>query len=184
MPQPKMKNNSPDNFQTDPEALDCLVPYLKKTWNIWEPACGKEKLVNSLDSRGFNVVGTDILWGSDFLKGDSYNKAFIDAIHCIITNPPFSLKEEFLARCYQLKKPFALLMPITTFDSVERRTLFQQHGVQIIFPQRRINFETPNHAKNVKAGKRTNSWFYTAWFTWGLDLPAQLNFSDPKSLGI
>ena len=36
---------------------------------------------------------------------------------CIITNPPFSLKQEFLQRCYELGKPFALLLPLTTFES-------------------------------------------------------------------
>jgi hypothetical protein len=87
----------------------------------------------------------------------------------IITNPPFSIKEKFLARCYELGYLFALLMPITTFDSRERRKLFHREGIQLILPNGRINFETPN-------GKGSSSWFYTAWFTNGLNLPRQLNF--------
>lgn len=192
MPKPKtMKAGSPDEFQTDPRGLDCLMPYIRTTEGsntvIWEPACGHGNLVRGLWERNCeNVIGTDIKdWGPqvklelDFLKKDLPTKYDI-----IITNPPFSKKEEFMGRCYQLGKPFALLMPITTFDSVERRKLMATHGVEIVFPEGRINFETPNHEKNVAAGKRTNSWFYTAWFTWGFNIGRQLTFTDPKSLDI
>jgi hypothetical protein len=52
-------------------------------------------------------------------------------------------------------------MPITTFDSRARRKLFHRNGVQIVLPDGRINFETPN-------GKGSSAWFYTAWFwPWG-----------------
>lgn len=152
-----------DNFQTPASALDCLLPYLKRDWRIWEPAAGKGNLVEALDDLGFQVFGTDILSGYDFLTTDITS-------NFICTNPPFSLKQQFLARCYELGKPFALLMPITTFDSHERRKLFHRHGIQLIFPDGRINFETPN-------GKGSSSWFMTAWFCHGLNLPHQLNFA-------
>ena len=71
--------------------------------------------------------------------------------NCIITNPPFSIKEKFLARCYQLGKPFALLMPITTFDSRERRKLFHRHGMArsgyVIHAQKSI---TTHNKKGLK----------------------------------
>jgi hypothetical protein len=156
----------PDNFQTPASALDCLLPHLQRDWTIWEPACGKGNLANGLRAHGFDVRETDINRDEDedFLR---LNPSFHwDAI---ITNPPFSIKEKFLARCYQLGKPFALLMPITTFDSAKRRSLFHRHGVQVILPNGRVNFETPN-------GAGSSSWFYTAFFTNGLNLPAQLNF--------
>lgn len=164
MPQPKlMKAGSADNFQTDPVALDCLAPYLKKEWLIWESAMGNGNLLVGLHKKGFNSHGSDIIDGFDFLKTTP------DNFDCIVTNPPYSIKEQFLARCYELGKPFALLMPITTFDSIARRMMFQQYGLQVIFPRRRINFETPNHEENVQAGKKTSAWFYTAWFCHGLD---------------
>jgi hypothetical protein len=67
---------------------------------------------------------------------------------------------------------------ITTFDAVDRRSLMAEHGVEIILPPRRINFETPNHQKNVAAGKKTSAWFYSAWFTNGLNIGRQLTFTD------
>jgi hypothetical protein len=156
----------PDNFQTPASALDCLLPYLSRSWIIWEPACGKCNLVYGLEDKGYMAFGTDIVRrpSEDFLT-----MKMLREVDFICTNPPFSIKEKFLARCYELGKPFALLMPITTFDSRERRKLFHRHGIQIILPNGRVNFETPN-------GKGSSSWFYTAWFTNGLNLPSQLNF--------
>jgi len=159
-----------DNFQTPPSALDCLLPYLRREWRIWEPACGKGNLVRAFHDNGFRVTGTDIDSGSDYdFLNIPLGSDFSLMCDAIITNPPFSVKEKFLSRCYDWQMPFALLMPITTFDSRERRKLFSRHGVQIILPNGRINFETPN-------GKGSSSWFYTAWFTHGLNLPKQLNF--------
>jgi hypothetical protein len=154
----------PDNFQTPGSAIECLLPYLPKEWLIWEPACGKGNLVRAFEQQGYKVYGSDIAepHGKDFLHVDC-------KVSAIITNPPFSIKEKFLARCYELDYPFALFMPITTFDSRERRRLFHRKGIQLILPDGRINFETPN-------GKGSSSWFYCAWFTNGLKLPRQLNF--------
>ena len=161
--QPPMKTNYSNDFQTPPEALYPLLPYLKKNWIIWECACGKGNLSKYLIQKGYRVIASDILTGNDFLTWQP--KEF----DCIVTNPPFSLKQEFLERCYELGKPFALLLPITTFETAKRQRLFKKYGVQVIFFDKRINFETPS-------GKGSGAWFATAWFTWGLNLPNTLNF--------
>jgi len=177
---PTMQNGSPDNFQTDPKALDCLIPYLKKEWTIWECAVGKGNLLRGLHDHGLNVFGTDKK-ERDFLLPFKDGEVIIN-FDCIVTNPPFSLKEEFLGRCYQIGKPFALLMPVTTFDSKDRRKSMAQFGIEVVLPPGRINFETPNHEQNIAAGKRTRSWFYTAWFTWGLNIGRQLTFCDDAQI--
>lgn len=179
MPMPKMKNNSPDNFQTPPEALDCLLPYINRQWVIWEPAAGKGNIVNVLVNKNFRVFSSDIIDSVDFLTADPE-----PSVDCIITNPPYSIKEKFLARCYQLGKPFALLMPLTTFDGKARRALMRQHGIEVILPHKRFNFETPDHETRMKEGKKSSSQFYTCWFTWGLNIGQELVFTDPAQLGI
>lgn len=149
---PPLKAGNSDDFQTPKEALYPLIPHLKKEWIIWECACGSGYLVDELKKLGFNVIGTDINDGHDFL---TWRPEIFD---CIITNPPYSIKQKFLKRCYQLKKPFALLLPLTTFETATRQELFKKHGVQVIFFDKRINFKTPS-------GEGSGSWFATAWFT-------------------
>jgi hypothetical protein len=152
-----------DNFQTPFEAIEYLVPFLKKEWLIWECAMGKGNLVRALREKGFNVIGTDILQGYDFLKWVP------EKFDCIVTNPPYSLKNEFLERCYELRKPFALLLPLTTLETRRRQRLFKEYGVEIIVLPKRINFETPS-------GRGSGSWFAVAWFTNWLNIGRQLVF--------
>lgn len=186
---PPLKQGSPNDFQTPPQALEPLLPYLKKDWAIWECSEGKGNLSESLFRGGYKVVGSDILpgpypainsldastdktytrfWQKDFLSWQP------EAYDCIITNPPFSLKQQFLERAYQLQIPFAFLLPLTTFESSKRQRLFKQYGLEVIFFDKRINFETPD-------GKGQGSWFATAWFTNGLNIGRQLSFYNLKS---
>ncbi|MGC8579683.1 MAG: tRNA (adenine-N(6)-)-methyltransferase, partial [bacterium] len=88
---------------------------------------------------------------------------------CIITNPPYSLKEEFLERAYSFNKPFAFLMPITALEGKTRQDLYKKYGLQLLIPNKRINFETPS-------GKGSGSWFASAWFTYKFNLPKDIMF--------
>lgn len=161
---PPSRQGSPDDFQTPPSALKPLLPYLKPEWVIWECAAGKGNLVRGLMDAGHEVFATDILTGQDFLT-----MGVPLGVDCIITNPPYKYKQQFLERAYATGRPFALLLPLTTFETAKRQELFRRHGLEVIFFDKRINFTTPS-------GKGSGSWFATAWFTWKLHLPQTLNF--------
>lgn len=155
-------NGRSDEFGTPKEAIEPLLPYLNKDWIIWECAWGKGSLAKHLQDKGFKVEGDN----RDFINGLE-----VGGISCIITNPPYSKKEEFLERCYKIGKPFALLMPLTALEGKKRGAMFRKNGIQLIIPNKRFNFETPS-------GKGSGSWFATAWFCWGLNLPKDLNFVE------
>ena len=159
---PPLHGYAPDDFQTPPAALYPLLPFLKRDWVLWECACGKGYLVEALKGYGFEVIGSDILDGHDFLRWQPTQ------FDCIITNPPYSLKQKFLLRAYQLGKPFAFLLPLTTLETKVRQDLFKRHGVEIILFDKRINF--------YGLGRESKSWFSTAWFTNGLKIGQQLTF--------
>ena len=161
------KQGGRDDYQTPPEALFPLLPFLKKDWTIWECAAGEGNLVKELRKQGFKVIATDIHSGKDFL---SHEPKHYD---CIITNPPFSLKQQFLERAYCLGKPFAFLLPLTTLESEKRQRFFRQCGLEMILFDKRINFETPT-------GKGEGSWFASAWFSCGLNIGRQLTFTELK----
>ncbi|MCC6837039.1 MAG: class I SAM-dependent methyltransferase [Bacteroidia bacterium] len=160
---PPLKQGSKDDFQTPPSALEPLYKFLKPSWTIWECAAGKGNLSRALRRKGYKVISTDILSGHDFLE---YEPKEYD---CTITNPPFSLKQEFLQRAYCLGKPFAFLLPLTTLESAKRQFLFRCRGLELILFDHRINFETPDC-------EGEGSWFATAWFTNGLKIGKELTF--------
>jgi len=160
---PPLHGSAPDDFQTPREAITPLLPFLNKEWLIWECAEGKGYLTKALHDQGYTVVGSDILSGRDFLTWAP------ELYDCIITNPPYSIKHKFLARCYELRKPFALLLPLTTLETRARQCLFAGYGIEIILFDKRINFHQPS-------GAESKSWFATAWFTHGLNIGQQLTF--------
>ena len=167
-----MGKNHSDELYTPEGAINILLPYLKQGSTIWECAFGTGKLAEYLRDKGFIVVGDTY---ADFFDNTFFNK-YKDCAY-IITNPPFSQKIKFIEECYRREKPFALLLPLTTLEGIKIQKMFQEKGIQILFPRGRIDFN----------GKKA-PWFYTCWFTYGLNLPKELNYDGippkPKVLGI
>lgn len=155
-----------DACQTPPYAVDPLLPYLPEGWNVWEPAAGEGYLEGALYDSGFSVTSSDILTGQNFFEYEP------DNWDCIITNPPFSIKYKFMEHCYQLGKPFALLMPVEVLGTESAAILFEAYGVEVIFIRPRINFKMPH-----KGWDGGGAQFPVAWFTWGLNVGKQMTFA-------
>jgi type I restriction-modification system DNA methylase subunit len=161
-------NNRPDNFQTPDwpviSFLNALPEPLDGT--IWDPCCGKGNLVNLFIRMNQKAFGTDIESGYNFLKDLE-----IPSHDYIITNPPYSLKDKFIARCYELGKPWSLLMPITALGEQKRYKMFKEHGIQVGLLPRRVNFETPS-------GEGAGAHFTVAWFSWGFGFPNDITYLE------
>ena len=156
-----------DRCQTPPYALEPLLPYLNKALIVWEPAAGERLLAGALWDAGVGrVEESDILDGRNFFD---YEPSEWD---CLVTNPPYSIKYDWLKRCYALGKPFALLLPVETLGAKTAQELFRLHGVQAIFMDKRINFKMPNIGFEGSAAQ-----FPVAWFTWQLNLEKDMVFS-------
>jgi hypothetical protein len=148
-----------------------LLPYLPPAALIWEPAAGEGLMAGVLRTR-FPVVATDILGGVDFFDSEP---ARWDVL---VTNPPYTLKYQWLERCYLLGKPFALLMPVEVLGASRAQNLFQRYGVEILFLNRRVDFKMP-----VRGYDGSGAQFPVAWFTYGLRIGREMTFcnvSKPK----
>ena len=77
----------------------------------------------------------------------------------IISNPPFTQKDEVLKRLYELGKPFAILLPLNSLQGVSRYKYFKQ-GIQLLAFDKRIGFHNPGNMQEFKKG----SSFATAYF--------------------
>ena len=168
--------SSHDMFFTPDWIVELLCDYVRFPGIIWEPACGAYHMVKALNKIGYGCVPTDIAQGEDFLDKDSYEKLLTyprSAIHeppsSICTNPPFSLKNEFLERCIEIGLPFALLMPLPALEGRIRGSLLSKiKDLSLIIPDRRVAF--------IGADKSPN--FSSAWFCSGFNLDRQLIFVD------
>ncbi len=157
-----------DACQTPAYALNPLLPYLTTRMTIWEPACGEGYLALALEQLGFRVIRSDILTGQNFFQYQPDEQDWD-----LVTNPPYSVKYKFLARCYELNRPFALLMPVETMGAKSAQVLFRRHGVEMIWLDRRINFKMPNKGWEGSAAQ-----FPVAWFTHGLNIGRENTFAE------
>jgi hypothetical protein len=161
-----------DACQTPPYALDPLLPYLNPDWIVWEPAMGEGLLLEGLFDGGIsNVAGTDILTGDNFFEFEP------EAWDAIVTNPPYSIKYDWLKRCYTLGKPFALLLPLETLGAKTAQEMFKTMDIQVILLDRRINFKMPNIGFEGSSAQ-----FPVAWFCWRLELERDLIYGDIQDI--
>ena len=165
-------NNGPDDYQTPPEAIVPLLQFIQPGWTVWEPACGSGQLVREFKRRGYDVIGTDMLTDQSFLDYEP------EKYDCIITNPPYSIKQQFLERVYSLGKPFAFLMPLAALETQKRQSLYKKYGLELLIPNRRIHFSVPVSALTPAGASKSGSYFLTAWFTWGFNIGQNLSFVD------
>ena len=154
------------NYQTPPYAARPILKYLRKNWTVWEPACGKGNLVSAFQDAGRKVVASDIQSGQDFLTWKPRRPFDI-----VVTNPPHRYMTAFIRRCYELGKPFALLLPLRALEHRERHELYRQYGLQLLLMDRRIEFEPEDGSESSG-----DILFSSGWFCWKL-LPSDLMFA-------
>jgi hypothetical protein len=131
-------------------------PLFRVDGPIWEPACGSGKMAEVLRQVGFDVIGTDIVDGVDFLDCDPR------ACAAIITNPPYALAERFVERALDITYPhgFVAMLLRADFDSAAgRKHLFAgcpAFAKKVVLTRRVVWFERPGAAPS----------FNHAWLIW------------------
>ena len=136
---------------------------------ILEPAASHERgkgIVKAFGDRGFSVdtLATLSPHDTDFLSIPP-DRVISWGIQAIITNPPYSTKNQWLAHCYETGLPFALLLPESALSSKARYTLYTEHGIDILLLGGRTNFGTPRG----REGKDSNPQFEVFWFCFGFN---------------
>ena len=119
-----------DFYPTPPEVTVALLKFLSLPTqaHIWEPACGEGHMVDVMEAMGYTVTGTDIRTGYDFLSEPPM------LCDWIITNPPFRLAADFIRRCAEHGKPFALLLKAQFWNAAKRYKLFLEITPTRILP--------------------------------------------------
>ena len=102
-----------DELYTPDYAVEPLLKYIPRdVQTVWCPCDHSDsRIVETLKQCDYDVVCSHIENGCDFLD---YELPY--DYDMIITNPPFSIKDKIIKRCYDLGKPFALLLPLTALE--------------------------------------------------------------------
>ena len=129
-----------DIFETPSEMLNTLSDILpviagKK---VLEPCHGNGAITNYLKGNGIDVQARDKFTMEE--SHDFLTEPIPDDIDYIITNPPFVLKYEFLAKLSAWGKPFVLLLPVETLFTKKGFPLFQSFPFDMIIFNGASNF--------------------------------------------
>lgn len=162
--------NERDFYPTPLESFTPLLPYIVGTKEVWEPASGDGRLVQSMQDYGIKAWGSDLCpqretdIKADFFKMDLMGLFELDKeCSCIVTNPPFNMAQDFATHALELTDEVSMLQRINWLGSQKRKAWWQAHQPAALF----VLSKRPSFTDAGFTGKSgTNSCEY-AWFYWG-----------------
>ena len=134
------RTNRGDERYTPDYAVYPLLEFLgdKKKQIVWCPFDKMDSAyVKVLSEAGYRVIASHIDDGMDYFTYEPENWTVM------VSNPPFSKKDEVLERAYSLGKPFALLLPINAIQGRRRFDIYQNRLQLLCFDQR-IGYISPS----------------------------------------
>ena len=156
-----------DWYATDPIAGELLLKLETINQNIWEPACGSGELAKVFEAAGYKVISSDLIdrgfgrSGVDFLK---CNKTFDGDI---ITNPPYSLAQEFIEKAIEVVNDgnkVIMFLKVQFLEGKSRKKLFEKYPPKTVW----ISSSRILCAKNAdfEKGRKQGSAVAYAWYVW------------------
>lgn len=151
---------SGDEVYTARFAIEPLLKYLQQFQNkvahsvvIWCPFDNNDsEFVKVFQEEGYDVIYSHLEMGQDFFEYEPPRSYDI-----IISNPPFSKKDEILRRLCELGKPYAMLLPIPTLQGQKRFPYLI--GAQALIFDKRINYYMDAEKKQVQKGVSFGSFY-------------------------
>lgn len=121
---------------TEPKAAELLLDLFPFSKRIWECACGAGHLSKVFESRGHEVVSTDL-----FDRG--YGTPGVNFLNCteqfdgdIITNPPYKYAQQFAEKALELVHEghhAAMFLKLTFMEGQKRKAFFAKSPPKIVF---------------------------------------------------
>ena len=164
-----------DFYATPRDATEAILKKVELSGSILEPAAGQGHISEVLKEYYPNneIISTDLVQredrfgipiqgGVDFLTYE-FNRKFDN----IITNPPFSLAQEFVERSLELSNDKVIMFAkIQLLESDKRKAMFENSPLKYVYVfSRRVN-PLRNGEELDEKGKPWASTMCFAWFVW------------------
>lgn len=133
----KVAGSGNDEFYTPAYAVRPIMRYIPAESTIWCPFDSDDSLfVKLLEGDGHKVLFSHISNGVDFFSTEPP-----DGTEYIVSNPPYSLKNEVFERLFQLNIPFAMLVGVVgLFESQRRFQLFKNNEFEVMYLSKRVSY--------------------------------------------
>lgn len=162
----KQEREKMDFYATDPKAIDLLLEREEFSPSILEPSCWQGHLSERLEENYYLVHSSDIVnrWYGVVQDFFSYDEWCWD----IITNPPYSLAQEFIEHSLKITKPWAkiaMFLKVQFLEWKRRKELFEKFPPKVVY----VFSERIMCAKNWDFDGMKKSWGSAvayAWYIW------------------
>jgi hypothetical protein len=179
----KLCERGDDLYETPEVAVESLLRVERLPHVIWEPACGPGSIARTLRRHGHLVAATDLVdygWdgqdasGVDFLMELDVPLVFTGTRPgAIVTNPPFKLAGEFVAKALNLCPKVIMLLRLAFMESQKRTPILDNGKLARVHVYRK---RLPMMHRGGWEGRKANSGMAFAWFVW------DANHSGPTEL--
>lgn len=163
-----------DYYATPYSSTEALLEAVKFEGNFLEPCIGGGHIAEVLKKYYPNekVYGIDLVDRGypgtvvgDFLKCNFKGQKFDN----IVTNPPYSLAQEFLEKSMQVVKAngkIAMFLKIQFLEGAKRRDMFEKYPPKYIYVFTKRQNPWRNGSSVDEKGKPWSSTMCFAWFVW------------------
>lgn len=162
----KQEREKMDFYATDPKAIDLLLEREEFSPSILEPACWMGHLSERLEQHYYLTHSSDIVDRWYGVVQDFFTRYEWD--WDIITNPPYSLAQEFIEHSLKITQPWAkiaMFLKIQFLEGKRRKELFEKFPPKVIY----VFSERIMCAKNWDFEAMKKSWGSAvayAWYIW------------------
>lgn len=172
---PTNKRQENDFYATDPQTTNLFLnEFLKEhalEGDILECACGQghmAKVLKTVVKEGKSVICTDLIdrgygqGGVDFLTHD-YKRTF----NTVITNPPFSLAQQFIERGLEIADKYVIMLcRVQLLEGVKRKDLFENTPLKYVYVHTSRQAPWKDGNSTDSNGKKWSTTMCLAWFVW------------------
>ena len=133
----RLKKGSTDEWFTPESAVMSILKHIPVGKIVWCPFDTEESnFVKVLQECGYTVEFSHIQnQDEDFFNYEPFEWDII------VSNPPYSIRNDILKRVFSFGKPFALLMNTNgLFDSDFRWKLFNKYDFSLFYVKGRVNY--------------------------------------------
>ncbi|MBR1431814.1 tRNA (adenine-N(6)-)-methyltransferase [Ruminococcus sp.] len=148
------RTSAGDEVYTPFYAVEPLTEFLPEDKVIWCPFDEEwSAYYRLLSEKGYTVVRSSLKEGQDFF---TYEPEKWDIL---VSNPPFSKKDNVLQRAFSFDKPFALLLPVNSIQGKRRYRIFRNRIQMLVFDGR-VDYHTRKNMQETTKGNHFGSAYF------------------------
>ena len=143
-----------DETYTPFYAVKPLLEFISKDKTIWCPFDEEwSAFYQTFRESNYDVIRSALKDGQDFFAYEPCN------YDIIISNPPYSTKDKVLKRLYELDKPFAMLLPVSSLQGKARFKHFK-NGLELLVFDGRVNYHSKQNFINFSSDVHFGSAYF------------------------